>query len=443
MPAPEVTVVGLGDTGLACVRYLRRLGCQVCVTDTREAPPHAATLAVEHPEVDQALGGLDAPVLRHAGRVVLSPGVDPREPAIAEARAEGVEIIGEIELFARAADAPVVAITGSNGKTTVTRLVVAICAAAGRHVEVGGNIGTPALELLDRPTPELYVLELSSFQLEATLSLDACAAVVLNLSADHMDRYAGLADYGAAKARVYQGSGVVVVNGDDPDATHIAPVDRDLCHFALAPPEGAGDAGIATRDGQQWLMLGNQPVLPVADLALAGRHTQANALAAIALAGAAGLPVAAMAEALRGFAGLPHRMESLGEYAGRHWYNDSKATNVGATLAAVQGLQRPYVLIAGGQGKEQSFEPLIETLAASARGLVAIGECAGQLTGPLQGRLPTAQARDMASAVAEARAMSRTGDAVLLSPACASFDQFDGYAARGEAYRRAVQEPTP
>jgi UDP-N-acetylmuramoylalanine--D-glutamate ligase len=434
----DAVVVGLGETGYACVAHLGARGQRVAVVDTRNAPPQAERLRADYPEVSQYLGAVDADLLCSAAAVVVSPGVDTRLPAIAAARQAGVPVIGEIELFARSARAPVVAITGSNGKSTVTSMVGEMMRAGGWCAGVGGNLGPAALTLITDPEPDCYVLELSSFQLETVATLDAAAAVVLNISPDHLDRYDDLADYIAAKRRIYRGTGTMVLNADDPAVTAMAEPGRAIRRFSLGEPGAAGDAGIIRYNGAAWLVVGGEPVMPVSDLPLAGAHNTANALAALALGAAMGLSPAAMAAGLSGFAGLAHRMEALGEYWGCRWYNDSKATNVGATVAAVSGLDRPFVLIAGGQGKDQSFAPLAD-VAANARGVVVMGESASAVEAVVGDITGVVHATSMSDAVTRAAALARPGDAVVLSPACASFDQYDGYAQRGEAFRTAVE----
>ncbi|RLK46860.1 UDP-N-acetylmuramoylalanine--D-glutamate ligase [Alkalispirillum mobile] len=433
-------VVGLGLTGLACARFLARRGVSVQVIDSRAEPPEYAALQRECPDVPVHTGGFDAGLLRGAREVVVSPGVSLRTPALAEAADAGVPLISEIELFARHAAAPVVAITGSNGKSTVTTLVGLMAEAAGRNVAVGGNLGTPALALLDADTtPDAYILELSSFQLETTHSLAPQVATVLNISADHMDRHGSLAAYAEAKARVFHGDGVQVLNLDDPVVAAMARPGRPVLGFSLAqcPEQGAG---VAEHDGTQWLVLNGEPVMPAAALRLPGQHNRANALAALCLGYGLGLPVAAMAEALRRFPGLPHRTEWVAEHAGVRWYNDSKGTNVGAAVAAVRGLDGPVVLIAGGEGKGADFQPLADALADKGRAAVLIGRDAPLLAGALEGALPVERAADMTDAVRRAARLAQAGDAVLLSPACASFDMFQGFAHRGEVFRAAVQE---
>lgn len=430
-------VVGLGKTGLACARHLAAAGAAVAVTDSRTAPPGLERCRRELPDVELRLGGFDAALLAEAAEIVISPGVSLKEPALAAALARGVPVVSEIELFARVARAPVVAITGSNGKSTVTTLVGLMAERAGVDVAVGGNLGTPALELLRQPEPALYVLELSSFQLETTESLRPAAATVLNISADHMDRYDSLEEYAAAKARIFRRAEAAVLNADDPMVMAMAAAGRTVA-FSVAGPQPDG-FGVTERDGDLWLVRDGQLLLPAGDVRIPGRHNLANALAALALGEAVGLPLPAMAEVLREFPGLPHRTQWVGEARGVAWYDDSKGTNVGATLAAVQGMSQPVVLIAGGDGKGQDFAPLRAALRQKARAVVLIGRDAPLIEQAIAGAVPTVRAVDMDDAVRQARTLAQAGDVVLLSPACASFDMFEGYAHRGQVFRDAVR----
>ena len=436
----KVLVVGLGKTGLSCARFLARQGVQVAVTDSRETPPGLTAVRRELPDVALFLGRFDPAVFEHADQIVVSPGVPVSHPLIREAAARGIEVIGDIELFARAlGDVPVVAVTGSNGKSTVTTLVQEMARAAGLRSRAGGNLGTPALDLLTEGKADLYVLELSSFQLESVQSLKPAAAVVLNLSPDHMDRYPGLDAYAAAKARVYQGAGVRVVNRDDPRAAALAGPGGRRILFGLEEPEGDGDYGLLSGEGGDWLARGGERLMRVSELRLPGRHNLSNALAALALGEAVGLPLPPMLDVLRRFTGLPHRCQWVAAMNGVDWYNDSKATNVGATLAAVSGFDRPLVLIAGGQGKGADFAPLREPVCSRARAVVLMGEAAGELEALFSGCTRVARAADMDEAVREAAGLARSGDAVLLSPACASFDMFEGFHDRGQRFVEAVR----
>ena len=437
--AGTTLVAGLGRTGLSCVRFLHRLGLKVVVADSRETPPGLAELRRELPDVACHLGGLETALLEGCEQVILSPGIATDHPFAVAARARGLPVLGDVELFARCARAPVIAITGSNGKSTVTALLGAMASRAGVDVAVGGNIGTPVLELPLMPPPELYVLELSSYQLETTDSLDAAAGVILNLSEDHLDRHGDLAAYGTAKARIHRGTGRVIWNRNEPALQSLLPAGRLAGSFGLDAPPGATDYGLRVRDGAPWLARGEECLLPVNELALVGGHNLLNALAALALGEAAGLPRGAMVVTLQGFAGLPHRMQPLGEWQGVRWYDDSKATNVGATLAALQGVPGPVVLIAGGVGKGADFSPLRPVLAEKGRAVVLLGRDAPCLAQALEGVVPLQQVVDMEEAVAAAWQLARRGDQVLLSPACASLDMFEDYAARGRAFAAALE----
>ncbi len=347
-------------------------------------------------------------------------------------------------MFAQTARAPVAAITGSNGKSTVTTLLGEMARHAGRDARVGGNLGTPALDLLEASEPDLYVLELSSFQLETTYSLNAAAATVLNLTPDHMDRYRDLAEYAAAKQRVYRGAGVLIINRDDPIVAAMAERQRTCVGFTLHEPK-EGDFGVRSVQGEPWLARGKENLLCAGALRIKGNHNIANALAALALGAAVGLPLRAMLEALTQFKGLPHRSEWVAEQDGVAWYNDSKGTNVGATLAALSGLGATLgagniVLIAGGDGKNADFSILRAAVQKYARAVVLIGRDAPMLARALRNTVPMISAADMKDAVRKARAAAQSGDAVLLSPACASFDMFSGYEERGRVFSAAVLE---
>jgi UDP-N-acetylmuramoylalanine--D-glutamate ligase len=433
-------VVGLGETGLSVARYLLRQGCQVAIVDSRENPPGLERLRSELPaDVALFLGGFRGEAFARAEQIVVSPGVSLALPEIAAASARGVAVTGDVELFAQVATAPVIAVTGSNGKSTVVTLLGAMARRAGVDVRVGGNIGTPALDLLGEHEPDLYVLELSSFQLETLQSLRPCAAVVLNVSEDHLDRYHGLEDYAAAKQMIYHNAGIQVVNRDDAVAAALADSRRPQAGFTRYAPAG-DDYGLVSHADELWLARGDRRLLPAAAVRMAGRHNLTNALAAMALGEAAGLSLDAMLDTLAEFQGLPHRMQFVAEHDSVRWYNDSKGTNVGATLAAIAGIDTGLVLIAGGDGKGADFSALAAALRDKGRGAVLIGRDAPLLEQVLQGVLPLARAGDMHEAVRKAAAMARPGDAVLLSPACASTDMYRNFVERGEKFMQAVQE---
>ncbi len=437
-----VVVVGMGSTGLSCARYLMaRQRRRVILMDTRELPPTIAQVRNEFGDLEQHFGGLDARVLAGAAQVVLSPGLSVHEAAIAGAAAAGVEVIGDIELFARQANAPVLAVTGSNGKSTVTAMLAEMLRAHGLAVRAGGNLGPPALELLTVSGVDTYVLELSSFQLETTQRLDCAAVAVLNLSPDHMDRYRCYADYVAAKTRIYRHAQTLVVNQDDPGVLALETGGRRVLGFSLEPDRQA--LATVTRAGagsEAWLSLAGERVLAVAELTVAGRHNQANALAAMALAHCMGVTAPAMAKALREFRGLAHRCQSVCEHGAVRWINDSKGTNVDATIAAIRGLQngRNIVLIAGGDAKQQDFSSLAEVISRHVHALVLFGRDAGRIEQALAPDQPRVFAGDLDQAVALAAGLARPGMRVLFSPACASFDMFRNYQERGAAFIDAV-----
>jgi UDP-N-acetylmuramoylalanine--D-glutamate ligase len=430
-------VVGLGKTGLSAVRWLAAQGESVAVTDSRTAPPGLEALRALGSPVIARLGQFDFGLLDVADRIVLSPGVSRQEPIVREALARGLVVVGDVELFARAKRAPAVAITGTNGKSTVTTLVAAMARAAGHRVLAGGNLGEPALDLLARPVPELYVLELSSFQLESTESLELLAAAVLNVTPDHLDRYAAFADYAAAKARIFAHAAVAVVNLDDAAVCSMPRPGQRRIGFSVARPDA--DFGLVESGGETQLARRGEPLLPLRVLRVPGRHNAANALAALALGAEIGLELAPMLRTLAGFAGLPHRGQLVAERRGVRFVDDSKGTNVGATIAAVAGLDGPLVLIAGGDGKGQDFAPLAAALRGKVHHAVLIGRDRQLLAAALAGTCTTEFAADMDAAVAAAARAARRGDLVLLSPACASLDMFRDYAARGEAFAAAAR----
>ena len=451
----RIVVLGLGDTGLSMARWLVAHGASVRVADSRDEPPHVATIAEQCPQVAVTTGPFRSEIAADADMIAVSPGIDRREPLVVDALRRGVPVVGDIEIFARAL-APLVArhaagrtprilaVTGSNGKSTVTAMAGDMCRAAGRATAVAGNIGLPVLDALSAveagaPMPDVFVLELSSFQLESTASLRPDAATMLNLSEDHMDRYDSLADYAAAKARVFAGTGVQVLNRDDHRSMGMAIEGRSIVTFGLGEPRNDDEWGVKSIPGGRALACGERAVLPVDELRVAGLHNAANALAALALARAISLPEAPLIDALRAFQGLPHRVEKVAELDAVAFYDDSKGTNVGATVAALSGMAHPVVLIAGGDGKGQDFSPLAAPVSARARAVVLIGRDADALALVLRGcGVPVIRARSMEEAVEEAFHASRPGDAVLLSPACASYDMFRDYVHRAEAFVAAV-----
>ncbi|MCC6202491.1 MAG: UDP-N-acetylmuramoyl-L-alanine--D-glutamate ligase [Gammaproteobacteria bacterium] len=440
----QVAIIGLGLTGLSCARYCRRRGWSFFVADTRAEPPLLPTLRAEDAAVEVFTGMLPAALLTRAERIVLSPGLPLELPELAAARAAGVPIVGDIELFLETARAPVIAITGANGKSTVTTLVAALLTAAGRQVRAGGNLAPAALDLLGPDEPECYVLELSSFQLERTPSLRSAAATLLNISPDHFDRHGDLERYAAIKRGVYRNTGCAVLNRDDPRASTPVPAAPQQRWFTLQPAQAQDDYALLPQADGAWLGRAGQPLLPVAALRLAGRHNVANALAACALVDglAAGtIGDEPMRQVLREFPGLPHRCQWVARVAGVDWYDDSKATNIGAAVAAIEGLYaaRSGVVIAGGQGKGADFTEFAALLARRLRAVVLLGQDAPLIRRALPRGFPASIVADMPAAVAAAAELARPGDAVALAPACASLDMFSSYAARGDAFAAAVR----
>ena len=458
-------VLGLGETGLSMARFLARRGARVRVADTRDDPPKLAALGLHVPQAELALGAYRDDSFACVDLIAISPGVPLATPQVRAAAARGVPVVGDIELFAQAlregnsraqrpppsAPPQVLAVTGTNGKTTVTALAGAMCRRSGLATEVAGNISPAALDALMQcedvqHQPEAWVLELSSFQLETTCTLNPVAAAVLNLSEDHLDRYDGMAAYARAKARIFRGEGLQVLNRDDARSMTMAVAGRKQVSFGLDAPGRADDFGLLRVAGELWLAQGATPLLAVKELPLAGLHNAANALAALALARALGLSYTPLLSALRDFNGLPHRLEKVAEFDGVAFYDDSKGTNVGATVAALNGFAEitvcgaRVVLIAGGEGKGQDFAPLAAPVSRYARAVVLIGRDAELIARALGASgVALLRAGSMEEAVALARAKAQAGDVVLLSPACASFDMFRNYPHRGEVFAGCVR----
>jgi len=434
-------VVGLGKSGMSLVRFLANRGVPFAVADTRENPPELATLRRDYPQIEVRCGELDADFLCRASELYVSPGLALATPALQAAAARGVKLSGDIELFARNAKAPIVAISGSNAKSTVTTLVGDMAAAAGKRVAVGGNLGTPALDLLADDV-ELYVMELSSFQLETTHQLGAEVATVLNVSEDHMDRYSGLPAYHLAKHRIFRGAHQVVVNRQDALSRPLPTEGQPCWTFGLNRPDFKG-FGLREEDGVKYLAFEFSNLMPASEVKIRGAHNQSNALAALALGHAVGLPMDVMLQTLREFGGLEHRCQWVRELDGVSYYNDSKATNVGAALAAIEGLGADIagklVLIAGGDGKGADFSSLAAPVAAHCRAVVLLGRDAEQIATALGEGVPQVRAASLDDAVLRCAELAQPGDAVLLSPACASFDMFKNYEERGRLFARAVE----
>jgi len=436
----DTVIVGLGLTGVSCARFLSSRGLSFAMTDTRETPPGLKEIQQEFPETMISLGDLDRELIMQAKQCLVSPGVSIRHPILIRAEQAGVEIIGDIELLARHADAPVVAITGANGKSTVTTLVYEMAKKAGLEVRVGGNLGTPALDLIEESEPDLYVLELSSFQLETTHSLNPVAATVLNITDDHMDRYVGTADYAEAKEKVFQGSGEMVLNLDDLIVARMTKSNRIVTGFTLEKPT-ENEFGILQKNDQSWLSFGNRLLMPISEMKIRGSHNVSNGLAAFALGKAVGINEKAMLEVLRTWPGLPHRCQWITEQNGVDWYNDSKGTNEGATVAAIKGFSnRSIILIAGGDAKGATFDDLAAVAKGRVKKAFLFGKDAPLLEKVLNRATVVERVGDLEEAVKCAHKMAEKNDLVLLSPACASLDMFTNYKARGQAFVSAVKE---
>ncbi|OON39951.1 UDP-N-acetylmuramoyl-L-alanine--D-glutamate ligase [Izhakiella australiensis] len=429
----QVVIIGLGLTGLSCVDFFVARGVTPRVMDTRVVPPGLEKLPKD---VERWLGSLNQDWLLNADLIIASPGIALSTPELSAAAQAGVEIIGDIELFCREAQAPIVAITGSNGKSTVTTLVGEMAKAAGWSVGIGGNIGLPALMLLEHPA-QLYVLELSSFQLETTFSLHAAAATVLNVSEDHMDRYPlGMQQYRAAKLKIYENARVCVVNAGDGMTMPVRGADERCVSFGI----DIGDYHLNRQQGSTWLRVRRDKVLDTAEMKLAGQHNYTNALAALALADAVGLPRASSLSALINFSGLAHRFQLAHAHNGVRWINDSKATNVGSTEAALNGLQIEGTLwlLLGGDGKSADFTPLNRYLQGDNLRLFCFGRDRAELAA-LRPEITT-QTETLEQAMAQIAPQVKAGDMVLLSPACASLDQFKNFEQRGQVFTQLARE---
>ncbi|MEE9551552.1 MAG: UDP-N-acetylmuramoyl-L-alanine--D-glutamate ligase [Gammaproteobacteria bacterium] len=437
----DTVIVGLGKTGFSSACFLSDQNIRFAVTDSRKEPPMLESMQKKFPDVPLYLGSIDDELLLNANELLVSPGVSLHEKAIEKAIQNGARVYGDVELFCQKINTPIIAITGSNGKSTVTTLTAEMIREAGMGVAIGGNLGTPALDLLHESKPDLYVLELSSFQLETVSSLNAAAAVVLNISEDHMDRYEDMGDYATAKSHIYKGDGAMIVNLDDPYVAEMKNEGRNIIGFTLGEPSG-NTYGIRVYDKERWLMKGDQKLIPAAKLCIQGDHNISNALAALALGDAISLPEKAMLNALQKYSGLPHRCQFVAEINGVAWYNDSKGTNVGATCAAIEGMagHGNLILIAGGMSKGANFKRLAEAAKDRLRAAIVIGADGPLIKESLEDLVPVYETGDMQKAVSTAAKLATTGDVVLLSPACASFDMFIDYQDRGNAFIEAVEK---
>jgi UDP-N-acetylmuramoylalanine--D-glutamate ligase len=433
----KALVVGLGLTGYSIVRYLAPLNYRLTVADSRELPPYLYQVKSEFPQVEVITGAIPDQGLEQYDEIITSPGVGQETPRLPA----NVLPIGDIELFARQAKAPVIGITGSNGKSTVTMLVTEMLLASGLRVKTGGNIGTPALDLLEGEAPDFYVLELSSFQLETTYNLAPASAVVLNISEDHMDRYANLADYISAKVRIFNNSENIVVNRDDRNLGLVTPTNGSIVSFGLDHPPGDSDFGVTGPRDHRSIMLGTQVLAEEVVMTLKGDQNISNVLAAMALVKSAGVELGpGVVNAAMAYGGLPHRCEVVAEHNGVKWINDSKGTNVGATIAAIKGFKQRIILIAGGKGKGANFKPLVEVIASSVSFTILIGEDAQLISSGLSSSTDHAIVGSLDEAVSVAQSKAQQGDVVLFSPACASFDMFDNFEHRGNVFKNLVLE---
>ncbi|MGB5245149.1 MAG: UDP-N-acetylmuramoyl-L-alanine--D-glutamate ligase [Woeseia sp.] len=431
-------VYGMGSTGLSVARFLARQHVPAIFVDSRSEPPGIEELKSIQPDAEIVLGMPGPEVLARTQRVIVSPGINDRDPFLNAARAAGIDVVSDIELFVEHATAPFIAITGSNGKSTVTTLLALMCEAAGKTAHAGANLGKPALDLLTAETPDLFVLELSSFQLQRTRYLPAKVAVLLNISADHLDWHRDEAEYRAAKYRILREANAVVINRSDATARTQVTAEQTCRSFALNEPRRQ-NYGITEYDGESWLTRGDERLLATSQMALVGIHNQENALAALAAGDLLGLSMPAMLSVLKSFAGLPHRMQRVRRLRDVDYINDSKATNVAAAIAAVNSVDGPVVLIAGGQGKGGDFIAFANAVHEKLRAAILIGEDAGKIAAAFGERSKVLQAASLADAVQMAAGLANAGDTVLLAPACASFDQFANYMQRGIAFCAAAE----
>lgn len=437
-PMPRTLVYGLGGTGLSAARHFARTGHAAAYFDTREHPPGLEELRGIDATAEILSGEITPERAAGFERILVSPGIPDSDPILTRLRAAGANLVSDIELFVSAAEAEIVAVTGSNGKSTVTTLIAAMCDAAGRRSLAGGNLGHAALDLLAQPSPQVYVLELSSFQLQRTPVLPASVSLLLNISPDHLDWHRDMAEYREAKYRVFAEAKAAVYNREDVDASKRLRSGMEAVSFGLDEPD-AGQFGIREADDRRWLTFGNERLLATDQMRLVGRHNQANALASLAACQLLGLDLSRCVQVLVDFAGLPHRMQFVRDIDGVRYINDSKATNVGAAIASVQSIDNGVVLLAGGQGKGGDFATLAAAVAGRLKALIAFGEDADDIARAFAGEATTRRVTTLAEAVDSAREVAVAGDTVLLAPACASFDQFDNFGSRGDAFVSLVE----
>jgi len=443
----EKVIVGLGETGLSVAKFLASRNQKFKVIDSRLNPPALSELKRILPEVETEVGELKLKTLLGASELVISPGLSLKTPVIAEAAEQGVAITGDIDIFSKSVCKPIIAVTGSNGKSTVVAILARILEKAEKKYGLGGNLdGTnfkPALDLLNEAPKDFYILELSSFQLETTERLNAEVAVILNLSADHMDRYETLDEYHKAKLRIFNGCNQVVINRDDMYSYPVTELSAPIWDFGFSRP-GVNGLGLLEEDGYQYLAFQFEKIVSVNELKIFGQHNISNVLAAVGLALAIGIELDAIRSAIKGFNGLPHRCQWVANVSGVEFYNDSKGTNVGATMAAVEGLGQRIsghiLLIAGGIGKGADFRSLVPGINRWGKEVILIGQDAIEIASNFDQDIQTYFANDMQDAVSTAFKHASSGDAVLLSPACASFDMFENFQERGNAFIRSVKQ---
>ena len=437
----KTAILGMGATGVSVASFLASRDMPFDFSDSRNEPPNIDLIKANHPQAEVSLGAFDADYLCRYDRLIVSPGISLDEPALVKAKAQGVELLGDFELFLEQAQAPVIAITGSNGKSTVTALVGKMAEYSGISVCIGGNIGTPMLDLLDE-SHTLYVIEVSSFQLELLNDARGAISCLLNISPDHLDRYKNLQQYHSAKHRIFRGASKVVINREDVLTRPLISIQIPMISFGLNQPD-LGSFGILEGIKNGYLSYGIERLMRVDQVALKGSHNIANTLAALALGYSVDLPMEGMLDTLKTFKGLPHRCQTIAEVNSVSFINDSKATNVGATIAAIKGLgnrdSKNIILIAGGQAKGQEFSALASEIAASVKLTILIGENAEQFASILQDSSEYQFSDSLDGAVNQANQYADSGDTVLLSPACASFDMFDGFEHRGHCFKMAVE----
>ena len=434
-------IMGMGDTGISCLRFLRALEIPCCIMDSRANPMGLQRILEEFPDVPYTLGGWRHDWLLEANQIIVSPGIALSEPCLQEADKAGISIIGDIELFAKHAKAPIIGITGTNGKTTVTTLVGELLTAAGKRVSVGGNLGPPALELLTEDAPEVYVIELSSFQLQSTQSLQCEAATILNCSPDHMDWHPSFKDYKQAKKSIYRRCHTAVCPRYEPDLWPAR--SREMITYGADKPDGPKSFGLSEHLGEMCLVWGERVIIPAASLKLNGPCPEINALAGCALASVLGVSIDVMASVLKSFSGLPHRCEWVLNHHGVDWYNDSKGTNIGATLAAIKRLTPKYqgvILMVGGIGKGADFGLMRDELVANVKHVIFFGQDGLAIQSTLGDDLSGEYVSTLSEAVQRASELAQSGEAVLFSPSCASLDAFENFAHRGNVYKQLVQD---